>query len=519
MSPSAAERVRTLAAAHGLEPGFSPEVAAEALAVARAPGADDPLLVDARAVPYLTIDNPTSKDLDQAMAIRKDGPEWVVSYAIADASHHVARGTALHAEALRRGATVYLPGLVTPMIPVELSEGATSLLPDVDRRAVVFEIRVDASGACGALSVSRCRIRSRLKTAYAWVQQWVDGGAPPTEDRAALQVLEGLAGVGEALARHASGLGVVRVRRDEVAVDIGDGGQTFVALRERRGAVERWNEQISLLTNREAAAWLGRVQDPGVQPIYRVMAPPDAEALAALSRAIRRIAGAHGRPWSWGPADGPLASFLDGLPDDRVAHAIHRQAMLVGGRAAYAATPGPHAGVGASVYGRFTAPMREMVGVFLHAELCGALAGSGSDPRRIAADEVLRDQVLASASRARSRQRDLDHALDAMVLDDLFGQDLRQGRTRTATVMGLGGDKVHLLLDDPPIDAKWYHAHAHAQVGGRVRADPDGITLLGPSGPIVAVGDGVDVAVRSFDPDRKRWELAVTRRLGPSAAQ
>ena len=84
---------------------------------------------DETAVPFITIDPPTSKDLDQAMAIDRDGAGYRVRYAIADVPAFVRAGGAVDAEARRRGQTVYCPDERVQLHPSELSEGAASLLP------------------------------------------------------------------------------------------------------------------------------------------------------------------------------------------------------------------------------------------------------------------------------------------------------------------------------------------------------------------------------------------------------
>jgi ribonuclease R len=396
-----------------------------------------------------------------------------------------------------RGGTVYLPGYTARMLPPTLSEGVVSLLPHVDRRAVIFVLDVAATGACLACTVERAVVRSVCKTNYAAVQAWFDAGTPADGFAPGVAAsLRALAGFGRARITRAECTGVVRVRRTEVAVDVAGG--SFVALREVRTEVDRWSEQLSLLANAEGAALLARYGGvPGVEPIYRVVAPPDARALAGLRRTADDLIALHGLPVAlqWG-ADEPLADWLTRLPETPVGAALHRAAMLVGGGAVYQSAPGPHAGVGAEVYARFTAPMREIVGVFLHAELLAAVAGA---PR---VDAALQADVIAAGSRHRRLQREADRAVNEHVLDQLFGADLAAGTERTAVVMGLQRDRVHVTLDDPPIDAKVYLAHTPA-----LRADG----LVVREGPDVRyrVGDRVHVRVTGRTADR--WTLALRR--------
>ena len=83
-----------------------------------------------------TIDPAGSIDLDQAFAIDVDGSDIVLRYAIADVGWFVQPGDPLDVEAWKRGVTVYLPDRRSPLYPPALSEGAASLLPDVDRAVI-----------------------------------------------------------------------------------------------------------------------------------------------------------------------------------------------------------------------------------------------------------------------------------------------------------------------------------------------------------------------------------------------
>src|SRR5919206_2192033 len=111
---------------------FAPEVEAEAEAAAAAPAAGR-ARVD---IPFVTIDPPGSRDLDQALHIERRGDGHRVRYAIADVGAFVADGRPLDAETRRRAVTVYAPDRNTPLHPPVLSEGAASLLPGQWRPAL-----------------------------------------------------------------------------------------------------------------------------------------------------------------------------------------------------------------------------------------------------------------------------------------------------------------------------------------------------------------------------------------------
>jgi ribonuclease R len=497
--------LRDLLAREDLTPEHPPEVEAEAAAFT--PDTADPGLKDLTGLPFVTIDEVSSRDLDQAVVVRAEGDGHVVHYAIADASRFVRPGSALFAEALRRGTSFYLPGLVAPMLPRRLSEDVISLGPEVTRRAVVFTMRLDGQGRCVDKRAERARVRSRAKLAFGHVQAFYDGeplvdyrGAPVT-DAAVLASLRELAVVGQRRLTLADERHVVPFRRVEVQVDLGARG--FIALEDPRYDVERYNEQISLLCNVVGAELLAAAASH-VQAIWRVHEPPSSERLQALASRIGELVSERRLPPSfrWSPASEGLDAYLRRLPHDRVAAAIHRQAMIGGGGGAtFTAVPGAHAGVGADAYARFTAPMREVVGIFVHGELL-------ERPDALFGDEALREQVIASANRARDTQRRLDHAVNRLVLDALLAEMLERGIERGGTVMGVTRDKVHVRLDDPPIDVKVYVGHLAGQRGA-IEVTPRGSALRCADGSSWALGDAVRLRVLGRDEQRDRWELAI----------
>jgi exoribonuclease R len=120
---------------------FPEPVDAEAAAVAGrgpvAPAGGVTTRVDARDVPFVTIDPLGSLDLDQAFHAERRGAGFRVRYAIADVAAFVAPRGHLDLESFVRGVTLYLPDGRAPMLPDRLGEGAASLLPNQDRPALL----------------------------------------------------------------------------------------------------------------------------------------------------------------------------------------------------------------------------------------------------------------------------------------------------------------------------------------------------------------------------------------------
>ena len=102
--------------------------------------------LDRTDIPFITIDPPGSKDLDQALHIERRGNGFRVHYAIADVAAFVEPDGPIDVEAHRRGQTMYAPEHRIPLHPPVLSEGAASLLPDQVRPALLWSIDLDERG-------------------------------------------------------------------------------------------------------------------------------------------------------------------------------------------------------------------------------------------------------------------------------------------------------------------------------------------------------------------------------------
>src|SRR3954451_6727856 len=146
----------------GVPDAFAADVQAEAEAAVQRPhGADR---ID---LPFVTIDPPGARDLDQALHIERQADGHRVRYAIADPGAFITPAGALDRDTHARGVTVYAPDRNVPLHPPILSEGAASLLPGQWRAAVLWTLDLDAEGELVATDVVRTQVRSVAQHTYA----------------------------------------------------------------------------------------------------------------------------------------------------------------------------------------------------------------------------------------------------------------------------------------------------------------------------------------------------------------
>ncbi|MEO8360436.1 MAG: RNB domain-containing ribonuclease [Vicinamibacteria bacterium] len=162
----------------GLLPDFSPAALLETRALIDAPPVTDASVRDLRKLLWASIDNDTSRDLDQiSVAEPMAGGVVKILVAIADVDALVKRHSAIDAHAEQNTTTVYTAAGIFPMLPEPLSTDLTSLGEGQDRLAMVIEMVVDADGILKSSDVYRATVHNRAKLAYNSVAAWLDGTA------------------------------------------------------------------------------------------------------------------------------------------------------------------------------------------------------------------------------------------------------------------------------------------------------------------------------------------------------
>ena len=515
-----------------LDMGFSEEAEQE-LANILSTGVVTDGLDDFTHLPFVTVDGESTRDLDQALYIERAEnahietlPETklVAWYAIADPSFYVKPGMHLYEEAIERGASIYFTGMAVPMLPVALSTGMISLNPNVVRRSLLFAMQVDDEGNCLKCDLFHAKVKSRAKLTnrdvsglYASRQLHPLWNQPYTESLLLFRE------VGKLRMKEARARNVVHFNRVSLDVCLDKTFDHFVLGFDERDEVDLYNEQLSLLCNTEGGKFLNRLKerDPEVFAIFRnheSPAPNDLDALAEYLEALC-IDQNLDATWMWDRKNISLSDYLDFLPECsleignplyRIRQAIERQILVMQRRSVFSPVAGFHSALGVSPYARFSAPMREIVGIFTHMEAISSIENTYCSDEE---DRVLCQRVIEAANHSREIQNQLAKAIDSYAIDRAISQDFQlpeaQRPIRTGTILGLKSNSLYVRLDNPPIELKVYFVDIDSVFGEHFVTNENKTMLHSESYSVrFIVGDPIGLRVIHYDHVKNKWSVA-----------
>lgn len=259
----------------GLEPSFSSAALTELKAMkSPAPAPSDPGIRDLRSLPWASIDNDDSRDLDQlTVAADAPGGSTRILVAIADVDSLVQKDSAIDAHARTNTTSVYTAAMIFPMLPERLSTDLTSLGQDQDRLAVVVDMVVDRDkGPAISSEIYRAWVRNKAKLAYNSVAAWLEGLAEPPS---AIGAVAGLADnlrlqdtIAQRMRQYRHLHGALSLQTIEARAVFSDGQISGLAVEERNRAKDII-EDFMIAANGETARFLASRGFPSIRRVVR----------------------------------------------------------------------------------------------------------------------------------------------------------------------------------------------------------------------------------------------------------
>jgi VacB/RNase II family 3'-5' exoribonuclease len=452
--------------------GFDPDVPAgtvQLIASIKTRAATLPIggIRDLRTLPWSSIDNDTSRDLDQIEVAERVPGGIRILIGIADVDAAVAIGSPIDQHAATQTTSVYTAVRTFPMLPEVLSTDLTSLAENADRLAVIVEMVVGVDGSVASADIYRAVVRNKAQLSYSAIGPWLEGrtgpglkvsGWPELEAQLRLQDEAAIA-----LRNQRHRLGALNFDRVEVRATVTNGEvQNITATKKTRA--DQLIEDFMIAANEVMAK---KLKDNGVSTIRRVVRSPERWPR------IVELAARYGENLPAQPNSAALNAFLE---KQRVADEVHypdlslAMVKLMGPGEYVMSRPGDvnhgHFGLAAMDYTHSTAPNRRFADLVVQRLIKTVLAGqaapySDDDLASIARNCTLKEDA------ARKVERVMNKRVAAVAFRDRVGQSF------AAVVTGVTPKGVFVRVLSPPVEGRLIRGEVGVDVGDQLR-----VTLL-----------------------------------------
>lgn len=349
---------------------------------------------DLRGESIFTIDGIDAKDLDDAVSIKMQGEDYILGVHIADVSHYVRPDSALDAEALKRGTSVYFPGSVIPMLPKRLSNGICSLNPNADRLALSCVMQIGPEGEVISYRIFKSVIRSCERLVYEDINKLLEGDEELKRRYShiydELILMQKLSGI---LGKRRRAAGSIDFNAPEPEFTLDEEGRAIDVRVHERGVSNMMIEEFMLVCNQTVARHMRKNNLPAV---YRIHEKPEKSKVENFISFVRGYGYNIKAKNLNEPKDyAMLLDSLKGKPEERV---ISRLMLRTMQKAKYSQENTGHFGLAAQDYLHFTSPIRRYPDLIVHRMIHFSL-------EKPAALGVWAKRMPAIALRASERER------------------------------------------------------------------------------------------------------------------
>ena len=388
--------------------------------------------MDLREEICVTIDGEDAKDLDDAVSVRKDGENYILSVNIADVTNYVQENSALDREALERGTSVYLVDRVIPMLPRSLSNGICSLNAGEDRLALSCIMTVDPRGKIVDHTIAETVIRVTRRMTYTSVKKILEDQDPEEcrEYEELVPMFQEMETLARLLRRRRRKRGSIDFDFPETKIFLDEAGVPVEIRPHERNTATRIIEDFMLAANETVAEDYYWQAQPFV---YRVHEKPDAKRLYKLVLFLRNFGySLHMGGDEVHPGEiQKLLDRLEGTPEEAMLSRLTLRAMQ---KAKYSTDCTGHFGLAADQYCHFTSPIRRYPDLQIHRIIKENLKGRLT-AERVEHYESILSEVAKHASETERRADEAERETEKLKKVEYMEQHI--GETFEGVISGI----------------------------------------------------------------------------------
>ena len=317
---------------------------------------------DLRNETIFTIDGDDTKDIDDAISIKKQGDNYVLGVHIADVSHYVTEGSPLFESALERGTSSYLADTVIPMLPHELSNGICSLNEGVDRLAISCIMTINSVGKVVDSDIFPSVIKSKKKMTYKNVNKILMEDTVPEgyeEFKDDLLLMHKLAKI---LRVAKTNKGYIDFGLNEAKIVQDENGKAIDVVVRQQLEGEKLIEDFMIAANETVAETITNMDLPFV---YRVHGEPRAEKIEDFINLTKQM-GYTLNVNTNSITPKTMQEILNSLQGKKGFEVLSDMLLRSMKKAIYSTNNIGHFGLASKMYTHFTSPIRRFPDLIVH---------------------------------------------------------------------------------------------------------------------------------------------------------
>ena len=308
-----------------------------------------------------TIDGDDTKDIDDAISVKKDGDNYILGVHIADVSNYVKVGTCLYDDAFKRGTSSYLADTVIPMLPHQLSNGICSLNPGVIRLTISCEMKINENGKVIDYDIFPSYIKSRKQMTYKNVNKVLENNIPDDYQEYANQIflMEELAII---LRKEKIERGYIDFGIDEAKIIQDENGKAIDVVKRVQGKGEKLIEDFMIAANETVATHISNMDLPF---IYRIHDLPNSDKIEDFNNLLKQLGYQLNMKFDkLTPIT--MQKVLDELRDKEEFSILSDMLLRSMKKAIYSTNNIGHFGLASKNYTHFTSPIRRFPDLTVH---------------------------------------------------------------------------------------------------------------------------------------------------------